>query len=516
MAKKYVLFVIVLVVGLLGGVYLSLVFQFSQNTMFHGLLSKTAGKFWEEGKATVSPVTPGGRPESFADLAEKEKPAVVNISTTTVIKQQRGVHPFFGFEGPRGQGPFGQGPGQGNSFDDFFNRFFGNMPREYKQQSLGSGFIISKDGYIVTNNHVVDKADDIKVKLFNGKEYEAKVIGKDPKTDLALIKINASDLPTVVLGDSDKLRVGDWVVAIGNPFGLEETLTVGVVSAKGRVIGAGPYDDFIQTDASINPGNSGGPLFDINGNVVGINTAIVAQGQGIGFAIPINLAKEMLPQLKDKGKVNRTWLGVAVQDLTEDLAKSFNLKSKSGALVANVEKDAPAEKAGIKRGDVIVKFNGYEIENSHELSKRAASSEVGKKIDLVVIREGKEKTVQVTMGEFPSEGASFNEEEPESGEEGGKGEEADIGISVQQLTPDIAERLGAKGAKGVVVANVDPGSLAEEVGLRSGDIIKEINRNPVNNMKDFRKEMKKAKLKAGVLFLIQRGEATFFVTIKKG
>jgi len=516
MAKKYVLFVIVLVVGLIGGVYLSQVFQISQNTMFNGLLSKTAGKFWEEGKATtVAPVTPGGRPDSFADLAEKEKPAVVNISTTTVIKQQRGVHPFFGFQGPRGQGPFGQGPGQENPFDDFFNKFFGNMPREYKQQSLGSGFIISKDGYIVTNNHVVDKADDIKVKLFNGKEYEAKVIGKDPKTDLALIKINASDLPTVVLGDSDKLRVGDWVVAIGNPFGLEETLTVGVVSAKGRVIGAGPYDDFIQTDASINPGNSGGPLFDINGNVIGINTAIVAQGQGIGFAIPINLAKEMLPQLKDKGKVNRTWLGVAVQDLTEDLAKSFNLKSKNGALVANVEKDAPAEKAGIKRGDVIVKFNGKDIENSHELSKRAASSEVGKKIDVVLIREGKEKTVQVTMGEYPSEGASFDEGETAPGEEGGKGEEADIGISVQQLTPDIAERLGAKGVKGVVVANVDPGSLAEEVGLRSGDIIKEINRNPVNNMKEFRKEMKKAKLKAGVLFLIQRGEATFFVTIKK-
>ncbi|OGL43310.1 MAG: hypothetical protein A2042_01240 [Candidatus Schekmanbacteria bacterium GWA2_38_11] len=513
MAKKSVLFVIVLIAGLIGGIYLSSVFQLSQNTVFHGLLSKTAGKFWEEGKETVTPITPGGRPESFADLAEREKPAVVNISTTTVIKQRRGVHPFFGFEGPFGQGP--QGPGQRDPFDDFFDRFFGNMPREYRQQSLGSGFIISKDGYIVTNNHVVDKADDIKVKLSNGKEYEAKVIGKDPKTDLALIKINASGLPMVVLGDSDKLRVGDWVVAIGNPFGLEETVTVGVVSAKGRVIGAGPYDDFIQTDASINPGNSGGPLFDINGNVVGINTLIIAQGQGIGFTIPINLAKEVLPQLKEKGKVRRAWLGVAVQDLTEDLAKSFNLKSAKGALVANVEKDGPAEKAGIKRGDVIVKFNGKEIENSHELSRKAASSEVGKKIDVVVIREGKEKTMEVTMGEYPSGGASFGEGETEEGEEGGKGEEADIGISVQQLTPDIAERLGAKGVKGVVISDVDPGNLAEEAGLRRGDIIKEVDRKPVDNMREFKKEMKETKLKKGILFLIQRGETTFFVTLKK-
>ena len=259
-------------------------------------------------------------PFSFADLAEKLKPSVVNISTTKTVRSG-------GFRSPFGQGsPFDRNFGG----DDFFERFFGDMPqRQFKQKSLGSGFIISHDGYIFTNNHVVEQADKILVKLSDGKEYEAKVIGKDAKTDIALIKIKPNDsLPVAETGDSDKLRVGDWVLAIGNPFGLEQTVTAGIVSAKGRVIGAGPYDNFIQTDASINPGNSGGPLFNMEGKVVGINTAIVAQGQGIGFAIPISMAKNILPDLKAKGKVTRGWLGVSVQDISEDIAKTMKLKDK--------------------------------------------------------------------------------------------------------------------------------------------------------------------------------------------
>lgn len=507
MLRKSIPFIIVLVIGLIGGVYLSSIPAISENIKFNGLLQKASGKFWLEGKGSPGPVISGGRPASFADLADREKPAVVNISTSKNVK--RSLHPFFGNESPFG--------GNRDQFDDFFKRFFPDMPnKEFneKQKSLGSGFIISKDGYIVTNNHVVENADDIKVKLLNGKEYGAKIIGRDPKTDLALIKINASgDIPTVTLGDSDKLRVGDWVMAIGNPFGFEHTVTVGVVSAKGRVIGATQYDDFIQTDASINPGNSGGPLFDIDGNVVGINSAIIAGGQGIGFAIPVNLIKEVLPQLRDKGKVRRAWLGVVVQDVTEDLAKSFNLKSSKGAIVSDVVKNGPAEKAGIKRGDVVIKFNGKEIENSHELSRKAASSEVGKRIDVVLMREGQEKKSEVTLEEYPSEGG-LSLEGAEEGE--GEGESAKLGISVQDLTPEIAERLGAKDTKGVVISGVENGSEAEDSGLRRGDIIKEVNRKLVDNMKEFKKEMGKAKLKEGILFLIQRGETTLFVTIKEG
>src|SRR3989338_8537428 len=508
MLKRSVSFIVVLVVGLVCGFYLSSIPAISENLKLNGLLQNASGKFWEEGKE-FPPVISGGRPASFADLADKEKPAVVNISTRKTIKRQE-HSPFDGFGGPYGkreQNPFGDFFG-----NDFFDRFFEGMPKEYRQQSLGSGFIISADGYIVTNNHVVENADDIKVKLSTGKVYDAQIVGRDKKTDLALIKIKGPDnLSVAVLGDSDKLRVGDWVMAIGNPFGFEHSVTVGVVSAKGRVIGAGQYDDFIQTDASINPGNSGGPLFDINGNVIGINSTIIAWGQGIGFAIPINLAKELLPQMKDKGKVRRAWLGVMVQDITEDLAKSFSLKSSKGALVADVVRNGPAEKAGIKRGDVITKFSGKEVENSHELSRKAASSEVGKKVEVILMREGQEKKFEVALEEYPSDGSSFGEDE---GSE--EGESAKLGISVQDITPEIAERLGSKDTKGVVISDVGSGSEAEDSGLRRGDIIKEVNRRIVNNVKDFKKEMGKAKLKDGILFLVQRGETTFFVTIKKG
>src|SRR5271157_307268 len=296
-------------------------------------------------------------PPSLADLVDMVKPGVVNISATTTVKVPG--NPFSHFFGPDDQGPFG----------DFFKRYWSDVPdRELKRRSLGSGFIIDKEGYIITNNHVVEKADEITVRV-NGKQYTARTVGRDPKTDLALIKLStpANNLHPLSLGDSDTMRVGDWVIAIGNPFGLEETVTKGIISATGRVIGAGPYDNFLQTDAPINPGNSGGPLLNLKGEVIGINTAIVAAGQGIGFAIPSSTAKGVVAQLREKGKVVRGWLGVSLQVVTPELAPSFGLKEARGAIVADVIKDSPAEKGGIKQGDVIIAFDGKNIKMSNDL-----------------------------------------------------------------------------------------------------------------------------------------------------
>src|SRR5271157_57111 len=321
-----------------------------------------------------------GFPQSFAELAKKVTPAVVNISTTTTVKVPG--NPFKQFFGPH-DGPFGD--------------FFGDMPdREMKQRSLGSGIIVDKEGYIITNNHVVSGSGEIKVKLTDGREYTAKVIGRDPKTDLALIKISSifKDLPTLSLGDSDKMRVGDWVLAIGNPFGLEHTVTQGIISATGRVIGAGPYDNFIQTDAPINPGNSGGPLVNLRGEVIGINTAIVASGQGIGFAIPSSIVKTIISQLKDKGKVVRGWIGVSIQNLSPEMVQSFGLKGSEGALVGDVVPGGPADVAGIKRADVITEFNGKSIKNMSELSRAVADTPVGKAVTARIIRAGKEMDIR--------------------------------------------------------------------------------------------------------------------------
>ncbi len=333
-----------------------------------------------------------GFPQSFADLAEKVKPAVVNISTETTVRIPG--NPFRHFFGPDEEGPFG----------DFFKRFFGDIPdRELKQQSLGSGFIIDKDGYIITNNHVVEGADEIRVKLADKREFRARVVGRDPKTDLALIKISSvfKDLPTLPLGDSDKIRVGDWVLAIGNPFGLEHTVTQGIISATGRVIGSGPYDNFLQTDAPINPGNSGGPLINLKGEVIGINTAIIASGQGIGFAIPSNMAKSVISQLKEKGKVTRGWIGVSIQSLTPELARSFGLKETKGALVADVEPGGPADLAGIKRGDIIISFNEIEIKEMSDLPRIVAETPIGKTVNVKIIRNGKEKVLRITIAPQP-------------------------------------------------------------------------------------------------------------------
>jgi serine protease Do len=436
------------------------------------------------------PMVPG----NFTELAEKVRPGVVNIQVVKKVKNIGfGMPHFFG-------SPFGDR----NPFGNFFGPFSeGNPPRSFEQQGVGSGFVISRDGYLLTNNHVVDEAEQIKVKLANGKEFDAKVVGRDPKTDLALLKIEgAKNLQPLKLGNSDDLKVGSWVVAIGSPFGLEQTVTAGIVSAKGRVIGSGPYDNFIQTDASINPGNSGGPLVNLNGEVVGINTAIIASGQGIGFAIPVDMAKEIVPQLKEKGHVTRGWLGVGIQQITPELAKSFGLKEQKGALVSQVVKGGPAEKAGIEQGDVITEFDGKEVPESKDLPRIVASTPVGKTVTIKVLRSGKVLDRQVKIGEMEEKGelASAPVRKP-------------LGMTVQNLTPEIAQGLGLTNDTGVVVSSVVPGGPAAKAGIRAGDVIHEVNRKPVKDVEDFSKEIEKAKDQQTILVLIQRGETKLFAAI---
>ena len=450
---------------------------------------------------TVFPSVLGGSgaPGSLADLVEKLSPAVVNISTTKLVKMDgkrtpsNEMFPFDRFFGGE---------------EDYYKRYFGDNPeKEFRQRSLGSGFIISKDGYIFTNNHVIEKADKIKVRLSTGKEYDAIVKGRDPRTDIALIKITPENsLPTVSLGDSDRLRVGDSVMAIGNPFGLDHTVTAGIVSAKGRVIGAGPYDNFIQTDASINPGNSGGPLFNMAGEVVGINTAIVAQGQGIGFAIPVNMAKEILEDLKAKGKVTRGWLGVSVQDITEDLAKSLKLQDRSGALVTEVFEGDPADKAGIKQGDIIIEVDGKKVKDTHELLRAVAVLTVGKKAALKVLREGQVKELQLTVAE--------REDKKELA--AAKGDSKDTyGMSVQDITAEIAKQLGLPSAGGVIVTRVREGSAADEAGLQPYDVVLQVNRVKVASVKNFMREISRKTAEDRVLLLIKRGKGTYYVALRK-
>ena len=432
-------------------------------------------------------------PANFSDLAEKVRPGVVNIQ---VVKKVKNIG-FRNFPG----NPFG---GQ-NPFGDFFGPFSqGNPPGGFEQRGVGSGFIMNREGYILTNNHVVEEADQIKVKLSNGKEYEGKVVGRDPKTDLALIKIEGSpDLQPLKLGNSEDLKVGSWVVAVGSPFGLEQTVTAGIVSAKGRVIGSGPYDNFIQTDASINPGNSGGPLINLKGEVVGINTAIVAEGQGIGFAIPVNMAKEIASQLQDKGHVTRGWLGVNIQEVTPELAKSFGLKESKGALVSQVVPNSPAEKAGIEQGDIILEFDGKEVSDSKELPRIVASTPVGQSVMVKISRNGKMTDRQVKLGEM--------EEKAEVAK--APSTHKRLGIMVQNLTPEISQGLGLKKEMGVVVTQVEPGSPASDAGIQTGDVIREVDRKPVKDVEDFVQKVEKAKDQDTVLLFVQRGQNNLFAAV---
>lgn len=456
------------------------------------------GRIWAEGPtsngsgAAAFDVRAG-----FADLVEKLKPSVVNIYTTTIIKGQR----FF----PRSS-PFDDFFG-----DELFRRFFGEfeIPPQ-KRNSLGSGFIVAPDGYILTNNHVVAGATEIAVKLVSGKEYKARIVGRDEKYDLALLKIEPQErLPIAVFGDSDKLRVGDWVIAIGNPFGLAHTVTVGIVSAKDRVIGAGPFDDFIQTDASINPGNSGGPLFDTNGLVVGINTAIHAAGQGIGFAVPINFAKRFIQDVLTRGRVTYGWLGVGIQDLTPELAQGLGLSVTAGVLVSQVFKDSPAEKGGMKRGDVIVAFDGKPVERAADLSRLVGTTPPGNVVTIKVVREGKEKEIKVTIAERPSEEAMAE------GAELGEGGDAGLGLEVAPLNEAEARRLRLPLGQGVVVRHVAPEGAAAGSGIRPGDIILEVNRVPVGSPSEFSAAVAKVRSKEPVLLLVLRGRGYFYVVVQK-
>lgn len=409
-------------------------------------------------------------PQDFTQLSKSCGPAVVNISTVKTLTSGGGrVFEHF-FRSPRGQ----QDP-----FNRFFEDFFKNQPqREFKQSSLGSGFILDKDGYIVTNNHVIEGADEVLVKLKDGKEYPAEIMGKDASTDLALIKIKADhDLPVLALGDSDQLEIGQWVLAIGSPFGLEHTVTAGIISAKGRVIGAGPYDDFIQTDASINPGNSGGPLINMYGEVIGINTAIVAGGDGIGFAIPVNIAKEIFAQLKDNGQVTRGWLGVAIQDLDQELKEYYDVDN--GVLIAEVFDGDPAEKAGIRENDIILDINGKPVDSSRDLTRLIAGLGVGSDAKVKVNRKGKVKTFKVKIARRDMDQLLA------SGDSRSGRTESKLGVEVSDITPEISKQFNLGDSAGVIVVDVDSDSKGSKAGIAKGDIIMEINHKPVEDASDY-------------------------------
>ena len=436
--------------------------------------------------------------QAFVEVAKKVQPAVVNVTTEKTITMRPWER-------------FGDDFFKGSPFEDFFRGF--GSPQEkgkefrQKQRSGGSGVIVDKEGYILTNNHVVEGADKVKVQLNDGREFTATVKGQDSRTDLAVLQIKAKDLPSASLGDSDKLEVGEWAIAIGSPFGLEHTVTVGVISAKGRSgLGTGTYEDFIQTDASINPGNSGGPLINIDGEVIGINAMIIQPGTGIGFAIPINMAKQILNDLIKHGKVVRPWLGISVQDLTPEMMEHFKVKEKEGVLVGQIYPETGAEKGGLVSGDIIKSLDDKTIKNVNELVKEIQKKKVGQKVKLNIIRDGKPTTIEVTLTSMP--------EKPEAAKE--KEVEEKMGASVQELTPQLALRYRISGIKrGVVVVGVEGGSLADEMGLEEGDVILEINRKKIETMKDFEKAMKDANIDKGILFQLHRKGNSFYLPYKK-
>jgi serine protease Do len=450
---------------------------------------------WADGQANnaaASPSQPGALP-SFADLAARVAPAVVNIKVTSIAKADfpdqlfDEKFPFPDFRIPMPQ-----------------------RPEQFKRQGTGSGFIIRKDGLILTNNHVVANAQEITVTLSDKQQYKGKVLGLDPKTDLAVIKIEPKgSLPAVTLGNSDMLRVGDWVMAIGNPFGLSNTVTTGIVSAKGRTIGAGPYDDFIQTDASINPGNSGGPLFNTAGEVVGINTAIFSQNGaniGIGFAIPANLVKNLVPELEIKGTVTRGWLGVSVQPVTPDLARSLGVDKERGALVGDVVAQGPAEKAGIKRGDVIVSYDGKKITESTTLPGLVAATGVGKTVPVEILRDGKMKTINVAISKLNDSTAALNT----------KQEKSEWGLALQDIQPEERRQMGLTGSEGVIVTAVMPGSPAANAGIHAGDVILQVNQAPVTSVQGVKDEVAKAKGDKPLLVLLRRADgSTSFAALSR-
>ena len=446
------------------------------------------------------------RPDSFADKVEKLSPSVVNISTTTIVS-----------DGPSVDMP--QFP-PGSPFEEFFKNF-GDNNRQRKAQSLGSGFIIDAEGIVVTNYHVIENAEEVRVVLADETSFTAKVLGQDKKTDIAVLKIDPGEtkLTAVAFGNSDELRVGDWVLAIGNPFGLGGTVTAGIVSARGRDIGNGPYDDFIQTDASINRGNSGGPLFNVAGEVIGINTAIYSQSGGsvgIGFAISSNLANRVASQLVEFGQTRRGWLGVFIQEVTPDIAESLGLRAVGGALVSSTNENSPAAKGGIQPGDVILKFDGKVIDKMRDLPRIVAETDIGTKVDVELFRQGEKKTVQVTLGELEKAELVGLASGDKATQDGAKQSFASLGFSVQNLTPKIAGEVGLDAKKtGVVVSEVIVGSPAAEKGLQVGDILRRFGQRPVEGVADLAKDINDAEKggRSGILILIEREDRERFIQI---
>ena len=427
-------------------------------------------------------------PNPIVEVVKKTKNAVVNISTTKIIKRSKYLKEFDRFH---------------KFFGDQFRNFYDNQPENYKTKALGSGFIIDDKGYIVTNNHVIANADEIIVKLSDDKEFKAKVVGSDPLTDLALLKIEPKDekLTVIKLGDSSKTEVGETVVAIGNPFGLDFSVTAGIISAKGRVLGSGPYDNFMQTDASINPGNSGGPLVNLKGEVVGINTAIIASAQGLGFAVPVNMLKELLPKLKT-GKVLRGWLGVTVQHIDDKLAKTFGLKDTKGALIADVIKGDPADKAGVKAGDIVLKINDKPVNSEKDLINIIGRMSPKEIADLEILRDGKIKNIKVKLGKRPSKGVTSN-----------KAEMPDSNIVVEDLNNKQLKELGID--HGVIVTDIKKDSNAYEAGIRVNDVIVWINRKDVKSAEDFYDIMDSIKSKEVVAMKIISKRGSRFIAYEK-
>lgn len=440
------------------------------------------------------PMVQGSRP-GFADLVEKVKPAVVNIATTEKVDAKPG----------RQQAP--------NSMEEFFHQFMEQQQRRRgPQHALGSGFIIDPTGYIVTNNHVVEDAAKIVVTLEDGSEHPAVVKGRDPKTDVALLKIESkTPLPYVAFGDSDKARIGDWVVAVGNPFGLGGSVTAGILSARGRNLNSGPYDNFLQIDAPINPGNSGGPIFDATGRVIGISTAIYSPSGGsvgIGFGVPSNLASTIVGQLQKGGKVERGWLGVSMQPLTENLAKAVGRKGTDGVLVSEVQADSPAAKAGLKQGDVVTTFNSQAIRDARDLATQVAGIKAGDSAKIGIWRDGKEKTLSVTVGAQPADQTALNENADEEGK---------VGLALAPLTPELRNRLGLEtGSKGVVVAEVASDSKAEDSGVRPGDVIVDVAGRKVGSPAQAIEAIKAAQHehKEAVTLLVMRNGTTYYLALQ--
>ena len=455
-----------------------------------GFTTGTRTPLWTE-QPTVSASMPAAN-DGWVKLVRELKPAVVNISTKRAAEASEAVSPF----------------GDDERFNQFFKHFFGNQPRR-PARSLGSGFVINADGHIVTNNHVVEGATEIKVKLSDGRELTARVVGRDPKSDLALLKVDAAGLPVIPLGNSGELQVGEPVMAIGNPFGLEQTVTTGIVSATGRVIGEGPYDNFIQTDASINPGNSGGPLINARGQAIGINSAIFTQSGGsvgIGFAIPVDLAKSVVTQLASTGRVVRGYLGVGIQSMTADLAKGFGLGEPTGALVSSVVDGSPAARAGVKAGDVITEYNGRKVARSEDLPRAVAETAVGREVALNVLRDGKAVTLRVTI-------AKLDEPATPTASETKEAAKGALGLSLSPMTQAEARERGLGERAGVLVRGVAEGSPAANAGLQAGDVITEINRAPVKTIDDVKQAMEKRGKDTPSLFLVHRSGATVYIAV---